>query len=510
MPIKCEDKMTKLFAVPYGFTLYYKKLNSVKKKMITSHVKKRNSGWLTMIVMLLVLISCKEENEPTPAVETANAKVNNWIYENMEFWYYWNTQLPTSTDKDQEPDTYFESLLVSEDRFSWIQPNYKELLNSLQGITKEAGYEFVLYRESEGSNNVISQILYVKPNSPAAAAGLKRGDVISKINNQQLTVDNYRTLLEDAGKSHALTYKALVVGQSSFEAEKTIAIDPVEYSENPNYLSSVIELNGRKVGYYVYNFFSNGTNGSSVYDTEMQTIFANFKSQGITDLVLDLRFNSGGSESAAQSLASFIGKGIDDTKTFASRVYNAKVQDEIVKDPDLGPSFLTTKFQAKTANIGSQLNGGRVYVLTSSRTASASELIINALNPFMDVFLIGDVTYGKNVGSISIYDKESTTNTWGLQPIVVKVFNSLGQSDYGSGFQPNVLDKDNSLYLYPLGDQREALLSQAIGQITGAATSGRVRTPEETKQSIGHSLDQKRRSFNLVIDKNVPDVFQAY
>jgi C-terminal processing protease CtpA/Prc len=225
-------------------------------------------------------------------------------------------------------------------------------------------------------------------------------------------------------------------------------------------------------------------------------------------LVLDLRFNSGGSESAAQSLASFIGKGVDVNKTFARRQYNSSVETEIKKDPDLGETYLTTRFQAKAANVGSQLNGGRVYVLTSSRTASASELIINALKPFMDVFLIGDVTYGKNVGSITLYDEDDATNTWGMQPIVVKVFNSLNQSDYGAGFQPNVIDEDNGLYLYPLGDQREALLAQAIGQITGASTNGRIRTSEETRESVGHSLDQKRRGFNLVIDKNIPEALQ--
>lgn len=123
----------------------------------------------------------------------------------------------------------------------------------------------------------------------------------------------------------------------------------------------------------------------------------------------------------------------------------------------------------------------------------------------MDVFLIGDVTYGKNVGSISLYEEDDATNTWGIQPIVVKVFNSLDQSDYSTGFQPNVIDKDNGLYLFPLGDPREALLAQAIGQITGAATSGRVRSPEDVRESIGHSLDQHRRSFNLIIDENIPD-----
>jgi C-terminal processing protease CtpA/Prc len=476
--------------------------------MIKSYRPILKSSWL-VVALLLVFVSCKED-DPTPVIESPNVKVNSWISENMDFWYYWNTELPTSTDKSLEPDAYFQSLLNSEDRFSWIEENYQELVNSLQGITKESGYEYVLYRETEGSNNVIAQILYTKLNSPAASAGLKRGDVITHINGQRITADNYRTLFGEIKTSYSLTYKPLLVGQNTFEAEKTISLDPVEYRENPNYLSSVIDLDGRKVGYYVYNFFANGTNGSSVYDTEMQSIFANFKSQGITDLVLDLRFNSGGSESSAQSLASFIGKGIDGSKTFARRAYNSKVEQQIINDPDFGSAFLTTKFQAKASNIGSQLTSGRVYVLTSSRTASASELVINALKPFMDVFLIGDVTYGKNVGSISIDDKDDATNKWGLQPIVVKVYNSLDQSDYSSGFQPDILNKDNGLYLYPLGDQREALLGLAIEQITGAAIGGRARTPDETRSSLGHSLDQKRGGFNLVIDQNLPEVLKLH
>lgn len=474
-----------------------------------THLTKFSSSWFMFALLLLVFVSCRED-DPVPVKEnevaSPNAKINNWIYENMEFWYYWNKNLPATTDKSLEPKAYFESLKNSQDRFSWIQENYQELLNSLQGINKEIGVEYVLYKESESSNNVIAQVLYTKPNSPAATAGLKRGDVITHINAEQMNTTNYRTLLAELAKTPTLTYKPILVGESAFDAPKTVSVTAVEYSENPNYHSSVIDLGGRKVGYYVYNFFANGTNGNNSYDTEMQNVFANFKASGITDLVLDLRFNSGGSESAAQSLASFIGTGVDANKTFATRVYNEKVEAEILKDPDLGQSFLTTKFQNKTSNIGAQLNGGRVYVLTSSRTASASELVINALKPFMDVFLIGDVTYGKNVGSISLYDEDDATNKWGMQPIVVKVFNSRGESDYGNGFQPNVLDKDNGLYLYPLGDKREALLAQAIGQITGGSTSGRIRSAEETKESIGHSLDDKKRSFNLVIDKNVPEM----
>jgi carboxyl-terminal processing protease len=460
--------------------------------------------WLSLL--LLVVAACSKDDPAPDATTQTNNKIDSWILDNMQFWYLWNDKLPSSPDKTQDPETFFKSLLVSEDRFSWIQDSYTDLLNSLQGISKEAGYEFVLYRESETSNNVLAQILYVKPGSPAEGAGLKRGDVITAINNQQITTSNYKDLLAAIKDDHTIRYKPLLVDQQKLDIEKTASLTTVQYTENPNYLHKVIPVGDKKIGYYVYNFFASGTDSNAkAYDTEMESIFADFKAQGITDLVLDLRFNSGGSETSADNLASLIGTSVDNTKVFAKRTYNTGVENEIIKDPDLGTSYLTTKFLNKSSNVGNQLTGHRVYVLTSSHTASASELVINALKPFMDVFLIGDVTYGKNVGSISIYDKDDPTNKWGMQPIVVKVSNSLGQSDYSAGFTPNVIDKDNSLYLYPLGDPKEALLRQAIDQITGAASSGRIRSHDEEKEIIGHSLDNNKRSFNLIIDKNIPN-----
>jgi carboxyl-terminal processing protease len=218
-------------------------------------------SWFTLLLLMVVFVSCKDEaSDPVP-VASPNVKVNNWIYETMGFWYYWNQQLPTGADKSQDPETFFKSLLSSEDRFSWIQPNYEELVNSLQGISKEAGFEFVLYKESEGSSNVIAQILYIKPNSPASSAGLKRGDVITHINDQQMTTSNYRTLIAEFKNNHTIKYKPLLVGQNAFDQVLSASIQPVEYAENPNYFSTVIDLDGRKVGYYVYNFFATGTNG---------------------------------------------------------------------------------------------------------------------------------------------------------------------------------------------------------------------------------------------------------
>lgn len=464
---------------------------------------KISSAFPLLLIMLAgtTFVAC-DEKDPGPKITNAeNAHINSWIRENMEFYYLWNTTLPTDVDQNLEPAEYFEALLNDEDRFSWIQDNYQELLNSLKGISKEAGYEFVLYRDQNDANKVIAQVVYVKKSSPAEDAGLLRGDVISHINNQQLTVSNYGALLDEISENHSLRYKSVDPVSETFSNEKTANLSTVTYAENPSYLNTVIETDGRKIGYYVYNFFAGGPdNTSSTYDNEMDDVFASFKSEGITDLVLDLRFNSGGAETSANNLASLIGAGIDGNSVFARKKYNANLEEVIVNDQELGPDFLTSKFRVKAENIGNQI-AGKVYVLTSKRSASASELVINSLKPFMDVIIVGDTTYGKNVGSFSLFDDEDPKNPYGMQPIVVKIFNSLDQSDYSTGFVPNIIHKDNRLFMYPLGDRREALLAQAIAHITGNSAIARAAaTKGLPQQQIGHSLDFKRRSFQLIME----------
>lgn len=464
--------------------------------------------FLTLIPLTLLVAACKEE-DPEPIVSQvttvkneANAYVNSWIQENMEYWYLWNDELPEDNDKNVDPQDYFEGLRHRDDRFSWIQNNYNDLLNALQGVNKEAGYEYVLYREKEGSDEVMMQVLYTKPASPAETAGLKRGDVITHINGQRITTGNYKDLLQSVKSDHTIDYKPLLVEEEAFGEVKTASLTAVSYAENPNYMHRIIETGGRKIGYFLYNFFAPGTDSApGKYDAETDAIFADFKARGITDLVVDLRFNSGGSESSARKLASLIGRGVGKSKVFLKRQYNDRVQAEILNDDELGENFLVSEFMDEPNNVGTLLSSGRVYILTSSRTASASELIINALKPFMEVFLIGDTTYGKNVGSVSLFEEKDPKNLWGLQPIVVKVYNSLDQSDYSNGFTPDVIHKDNSLFLYPLGDSREALLSQAIAQITGTATTARVEG--ERRKPVAYSLDFRRGGFDLIMDDGV-------
>ena len=128
------------------------------------------------------------------------------------------------------------------------------------------------------------------------------------------------------------------------------------------------------------------------------------------------------------------------------------------------------------------------------------ELLINGLKPFMNVFLVGDTTIGKNVGSISLYEPDDPKNKWGMQPIVVKSYNSANESNYSEGFFPDIVNEDNRLSLKPLGDTDEELLSLAIDHITGGSGARRSSAARDGHISLGTSADFKRGSYNLVID----------
>jgi carboxyl-terminal processing protease len=454
-----------------------------------------------MAVAAIGLLACGGDDSPSK-----NEYVNKWVLNEMQLYYLWNDELPSSPNKSVSPPLFFESLLSDEDRFSWIQEDYLELLNSLQGINKEAGYEFKLYRESSANENVIAQVMYVKTGSPAALLDLERGDVISHVNGQQMTLSNYQSLLSLMSENHTIKYSRH--NGTAWTDKGTLSLTTVEFAENPNFMNKTFDYpNGKKIGYFVYNFFATGpSEGNLQYNTQMETIFAGFKSAAITDLIVDLRFNSGGAESATIKLASLIGTGVDNTKVFVRREFNEGYEDALVDY--YGPDILIRKFENNAQNVGGQISN-KVYILTSNRTASASELLINGLRPYMDVIIIGDTTVGKNVGSITRYKPNDSKNTWGIQPIVTKSYNSLNQSDYGNGFIPTVADRDNALVIKELGDSEENLLSKAIAEITGVGGRKEITRDQVSKEMIGTSLDRKRGKFNLLIDdERLQNVFK--
>jgi C-terminal processing protease CtpA/Prc len=136
----------------------------------------------------------------------------------------------------------------------------------------------------------------------------------------------------------------------------------------------------------------------------------------------------------------------------------------------------------------------KVYVLTSASTASASELVINGLKPHITVVQIGDVTTGKNVGSVTLYDSptfgkenRNPNHRYAMQPLVLKIVNSEGFGDYQNGLQPNFALKETVSNLDVLGSASEPLLKLAIAKITG---TGRLK-PEQSGLQLDYINDSK-------------------
>jgi C-terminal processing protease CtpA/Prc len=451
---------------------------------------------ILFLALAALAFSCQDTEDPLPAVDLgSDAAVNRWILDVMEQVYYWLDDMRTPIAETSDPEDYFESLLFRPtDRFSVIYPDYQELISLLNGVTLEAGYEFTLYRDNQNENNVLAEVTYIKKNSPAAQVDLKRGDVIDRINGTQLTLDNYQELLGEIDGTHTLSFRRFDTNTGTFTPQTEVTLTAVQLAENPNFLDTIYTINSEKIGYVVYHFFTPGPGEDPVYDLEMDEIFGRLKAEEIDHLIVDFRYNGGGFVSSAVNLASLIAPGVSSSSVFSKTKYNDFLTENVETLRNV-----QTPFRAKAQNLGNTLKGNRVYILTSSRTASASELIINGLRPYMDVFIIGDKTTGKNVGSVPFEDEENTENTYGILPIVSQSFNSLDQSDYTTGFVPNITVKESQERLRPIGDVDELLLRTAISQITGIQSGARFQQLD--RKDVGSTLDSKVRNGVMIEQK---------
>ena len=439
---------------------------------------------IVFLLSLFVFQSCQDEDD------FANLDINDFIWKGLNVYYLWQADVPNLSDNKfanqrelnsflngySKPESLFESLLykpeslypASEavDRFSWIVDDYLVLEGQLQGTTNNNGVEFGLSRKSSGSSELFGWVRYIIPNSDASTKNIKRGEIFYGVNGTQLTVDNYQSLLFGSNNDYTLNM-ADIIGGSITPNGKSVALTKTVLDENPILINKVIVSGSHKIGYLMYNaFYSN-------YDNQLNTAFGTLKSQGITDLVLDLRYNSGGSIQTATRLASMI-TGTFTGQVFSKEQWNAKIESYFAaNDPESLENLFTDKIGTTPIN---SVNMNKIYILTSASTASASELVINGLKPYITVVQIGDVTTGKNVGSVTLYDSptfgkenRNPNHRYAMQPLVLKIVNGAGFGDYQNGLIPNFELKETLSTLDVLGSPTEPLLSLAIGKITGSA-----------------------------------------
>ncbi|TDE14572.1 S41 family peptidase [Dyadobacter psychrotolerans] len=445
------------------------------------HFKKINL--LIVFSILTVFLSCKDKQvDPVDETDSASSAtypaVNTWLYEMMKDAYFWYSQMPAegTLDTKTDPNDYFEKLIYqrsSVDRFSMVTEDIDALENSFNGISKIFGISYSLSYTDDAKSNLGLFLNLVVKGSPAETAGLKRGDIILKVNGTQLTKDNYSGLLSS---SESATFTLGTLSGTTITATTTnISVTKAVVNEDPVAFSTVIDksASGKKIGYLVYTQFVPGTDAdANKYDNELRQVFANFKTAGINELVLDLRFNSGGYISSAKTLASLIGKNISASKVFYKEQWNDKYMAYWQKTK--GANALNYNFLSEANNVGSNLS--RIFVLTSQGTASASELVINGLKPYMEVITIGDHTAGKNLFGSLIRDDQDRWK-WGIYMMLGQTANVNGESDYGTvnGMTPTFKIDDTNIPYKAFGNENETLFRKALDVMgVPAGTNGRT------------------------------------
>jgi C-terminal processing protease CtpA/Prc len=492
---------------------------------------------ITLIALLAFSIttSCFEDGDDNAI---SASEISDFVWKGMNAFYLYkdfkpdlandrfssNEEYASYLNNYSGPEELFDDLVYERqtvDRFSVLVNDYIALEQLFSGVTKNNGMEFGLFRFSSSDNNLYGYVRYILPNTDAETKGLQRGDLFNAVNGIQLTVDNWRTLLSpDNYTINLATYNdngTPELNDDSVEpTSETVSLTKSPYTENPIYINEVIQVDGNNVGYLMYNGFT----GTDQFDSQLNSVFGEFQSAGITDLILDLRYNGGGSVNTAIWLSSMI-TGQFTGDTFFTEQYNSDIQEQIIAQ---NPDFIVNPFVDEMIKRNSNndivfqqtinhVNLNRVYILTTGSTASASELVINGLRPYIDVVQIGGTTVGKYQASITVYDSDNfqrananPNHTYAIQPLIYKSLNANGVTDYDAGLVPNIVFGENFANLGVLGNINEPYLAAALNSITGrfSAPSGKGLEIVKSNSDLipfANDMHAEKQLPNYVIDK---------
>ena len=449
----------------------------------------------------LVLYSCYDDIDDNGAFAS---EINDFVWKGMNLAYLYKDNISDlsnnrfSSDSDysnylnsyETPEYLFENLIFDReniDKYSQIVDDYIELQQYFEGVSNGNGMEYGL-RYVPGSNfNVYGYVRYVHPGSISDLENIQRGDIFFGINDNSLNLENYSSLL--SLENYTVNFANYndnnttdILDDSVVSNDISKDLYKVSLEKNPIFYTNIIDGSNGKSGYLMYNQFT------STFDDELNQVFANFKSNNIDNLILDLRYNSGGSVNSALLISSLITGQFTD-QVFSTEQWNSEIQNYWLNND---PEYLINRF---VSNANS-LNLNRVFIITSRSSASASELVINCLKPYIDVIQIGTNTYGKYQASVTLYDSPdfslngvNPSHTYALQPLVLKTLNSQGVTDYYDGLSPDIVADESSSNLGVIGDINEPLLSIALSQIY----------PDKYREDFNIELD-------LVSDSNSFDI----
>ncbi|MGN6165571.1 MAG: S41 family peptidase [Flavisolibacter sp.] len=435
-------------------------------------------------VVLAFLSSCKKEDvsaentttTPTPTIPATSAdalKDSALLY--TKDIYLWYSQIPSSFNAGSYDDP--DKIMTAIRQYS-TEPGFSGPVDKWSFGIKQAEWDNVssgvstgdfglnIFFRAEGDLRVRA----VEKESPAGLAGVRRGWRITAINgNTNITTANADFIVQNIYQSSSAT----VVFQKPDNSSVTLNLTAGVYNEHPAILDSVYNINSKKIGYFSFNSFLGDT--TEIYN-DFARVFNKFASANVNDVIVDLRYNGGGYVSVQEQMADWLAPSAANGQLMMTQKFNDK--------------YTQYNSESQFHKLGS-LNLNRIFFIVSSSTASASELLINNLKPFMDVKLIGpSKTYGKPVGFFPI-----PVGDWYIFPVSFRTTNKNGEGNYFNGLAVNSqvadgLDKD-------WGDVNESCLQSAINYIA----NGSFRLQSAGGRTTNYQEQPEVRNSNIILDK---------
>lgn len=435
---------------------------------------------LSFLLGLGILSACKKEdvqenNQPTPNPPASASSMKDTVVAYTRDIYLWYNQIPSNFNASgySTPDDIMTAI-----RQYSTEPGFTGPVDRWSfGVTKaewdgvSAGiagdFGMDVFFRTEGDLRVRS----VEKESPAGRAGVRRGWRITKINGStNITTGNADFIVKGVWESANSTFTFQKPDGNSVD----VSLAAATYREKPLYLDTVYSVNNTKVGYLVFNSFMGDT--TNTYN-EFERTFSRFASSGVTDVIVDLRYNGGGYVTVQEKLANYLVTPSASGNVMMKQQFNDKYTQY----------NSTTNFR----KLGS-LNPSRLFFIVSGSTASASELLINNLKPYMNIKLVGPrSTYGKPVGYFPI-----PVADWYIFPVSFRTTNKNGEGNYFNGIPVDKtvadgLDKD-------WGDVGESSLASVLSYIG----TGAFRMQEESTLSTEMARYKSQASAgNKVLDR---------
>ena len=473
---------------------------------------------LLIVFLSLSITGCfNDDIDDNPAT---NAEINDFVWKALNLWYFWqqdvddlsDTRFSSNEDYSNylnsfdSPEALFETVLFNEDRFSVIVDDYTALINSLSGVSKTNGMEFGLARINGGAE-LLGYVQYVLPNTDAETKNVIRGNLFRSVNGTNLTEDNFRDLLFSDSDSYTIGLADIINNEIVVNGSE-ITLNKQVYTENPIFKTEVFNVEGITIGYLMYNSFNDD------FDTQLNNAFADFAAQGVEELVLDLRYNLGGSVGTSIRLSSMI-TGQYTGDVFLKSRYNDK------QNPTESQELPFVNQLADGSSINS-LNLNSLYVLAQGSSASASELLINSLSasPYLanNLVHIGGTTVGKNEFSSLLLDVPdcdyrvtlncdgiiNPRHNYGILPLLGFNENADGFFDFTAGINPDIEFPEDLSNLGVLGTETEPLLERAIQEITGSGRAFIPSVSSEQFKTIANSKEFRPIRNTMIMDVPIP------